>query len=529
MDAVQQAYAALADLNLWMKINASETFSLADLPAMITPRHPVIVDNWSSIKDRLIDSLSDYPNSSELKNQIDAFEKYVTIFRARNDQKINVNQLLNKYFNLFDSMLVNEFPLSPRELKIISDEQTRVSIFNKKDFMDMRQYMVTGSDTIADRMGASDANYNSIYGRSSVPATGSRNLSSISAMNQFRFAITSIEAILANEQILKCIAAIDPFAYARSLTNNPDFDIGSYNSGRLVRLNYGESLQTLSRRTLGNEDKWYDIAIANGLKSPFIDEIGQAIPLISNASGNQLNIASVFGTQQTIDLFYVNQIVMIQSDVEKIPDQRVITSIRVVPISGELVIELNGLSNLDKYKNNENAYVRVYKKNTINSGIYILIPSTESVPQVTSKELPWFMTSKSEDEKRAGIDLALDDSGDLIFTSTGDVQLAYGLDNAIQVLKIMLATVQGSLRRHPEFGIAAVIGQRNPDVGRTRTLIGESISSLVLSDTRFDRLDSLSVEYSSSTGMAGYMVRLGVVLAGGGSSVVPISFSIPAP
>jgi hypothetical protein len=348
-------------------------------------------------------------------------------------------------------------------------------------------------------------------------------------MNQFRFAITSIEAILANEQILKDTAAIDPFAYARSLSNNPDFNIGSYSSGRLVRLNYGESLQTLSRRTLGNEDQWYDIAIANGLKSPFIDEVGQAIPLISNASGNQLNIASTFGTQQTVDLFYVNQIVMIQSDVEKIPDQRVITSIRVVPISGELVIELNGLSNLDKYKKSENAYIRVYKKNTINSGIYILIPSTESVPQVTSKELPWFMTSKSEDEKRAGIDFALDDNGDLIFTSTGDIQLAYGLDNAIQVLKIMLATVQGSLRRHPEFGITDIIGQRNPDIGRTRTAIGESISSLVLSDTRFDRLDSLSVEYSSSTGMAGYMVKLGVVLAGGGSSVVPISFSIPAP
>lgn len=529
MDAIQQAYAALADLNLWMKINASEAFSLADVPSLITSRHPVIVDNWTNIKDRLIESLSDYPNSSELKNQIDAFDEYIAIFRTRNDQKIDVNQLLSKYFNLFDSMLMDEFPLSPRELKTLGEEQKRISILNKKDFTEMREHIVAGSDTIADRMGASDPDYNNIFKRSSVPATGTRNLSSISALSQFRLAITSIEAILANEQILKEDSALDPFAYARSLANNPNFDIGTYNSGRLVRLNYGESLQTLSRRTLGNEDRWYDIAIANGLKSPFIDEIGQAIPLISNASGNQLNIASVFGTQQTVDLFYVNQIITIQSDIEKIPDQRVITSIRIVPISGELVIELNGLSNLDKYKRDENAHIRVYKKNTINSGNYILIPSTESMPQVTSKELPWFMTSKSEDEKRAGIDLALDDSGDLIFTSTGDIQLAYGLDNAIQVLKIMLATVQGTLRRHPEFGIAAVIGQQNPDIGRTRTIIGESISSLVLSDTRFDRLDSLSVEYSNSTGMTGYNIRLGVVLAGGGNSVVPISFSIPAP
>ena len=529
MDALQQAYSALADLNLWMKLNASETFSLADVPALIAPKHQAIVDNWANIRDRLVDSLDNYPNSADLKKQIDEFDDYVSIFRTRVNQKIDTNQLLSKYFNLFDTLLTADFPLTPRELKTLSDEQSRVDAFNKKDFVNIRAKILAGSDFISDNIGATDADYNRIYERSPIASSSTRSLIAISAMFQFRFALSSIEAILANEQILKSTAILDPFAYARSLTNNPDFNIGSYNSGRLVRLNYGESLQTLSLRILGSEDGWYDIAIANGLHSPYIDEIGQAVPLISNAIRNQINIASTFGSQVTKDLFYINQIVLMQSDVENVPDQRIVTSIKVTPISGELVIELNGLSNLDKYKKADNAYIRVYEKNTINSGSYILIPSTETVPTASSKELPWFMQSKPEDEKRAGIDLALDDMGDLIFTPTGDVQMAYGLDNAVQALKIMLATVQGTLRRYPDFGIVDVIGKKNPDISSTRAKIGQSISSLVLSDSRFDRLDSLSVEYTNSTGMNGFMIKLGVVLAGGGNSVVPISFSIPAP
>ena len=49
-----------------------------------------------------------------------------------------------------------------------------------------------------------------------------------------------------------------------------DIDIDDYKSGIMVRLNFGEDLQALAARTLGNPDKWIDIAIANGLKAQFL-------------------------------------------------------------------------------------------------------------------------------------------------------------------------------------------------------------------------------------------------------------------
>ncbi len=528
MDGIQKAYSSLSDLFLWTKVESSDSLSLADVPAVISSVHPFIIDNWHSIKENILISSSEAINASDISKEAKMFDEYVKVFQTRPSQKINVNSLLAKYFNLLSEMLVNDYSLSPRDIDTVSSEQDRVSSFNKKDFIQMRENLIIGADLIADRIGGGDDSYNEIYGRSSIAISQTKDIAAISSIYQFRTAIKLIESVLANEQVLKSDSLLDPFAYARQLSNNPNFDVGSYTSGKLVKLNYGESLQTLALRTMGSEDRWYDIAIANGLKSPYIDEVGYAVPMLSNASGNQINIAAMFGSKFTKDMFFVNQIIILQSDIESLPDQRIITAIKVVPISGDLVIEVDGASNLDKYTTLDNAYVRVYEKYTVNSSLYVLIPGDEPVTS-SPKETPWFLKSSAEDEKRAGIDLGLSDSGDLLFTSTGDIQMSYGVDNAIQCLKIMMSTVQGSLRRHPDFGIIETIGKQNSDVTKIRSSIAESVATLILNDGRFDRLDYLTVEYSNDSGMSGYMIKLGVVLSGGGNNVIPISFSIPAP
>jgi hypothetical protein len=396
----------------------------------------------------------------------------------------------------------------------------------------MRNLLVAGRDAVADSIGATDETYNDIYNRSALPQLLNKSISEISISYNFQEGIFAIDAILANETVLNSTAYLDPFAFTRANANNPEIDINTYSSGRLAKLNYRESLQTLASRTMGDETRWLEIAIANGLKPPYIDEVGTKISLISNARGDTVNIAATdsFAVSNKEKL-YINQIVILQSDIESIPDQRVVVSIKEIPISGELAIQLSGERDLDKYKSSDNAYIRVFKPNTINSNFYVLIPSTEEPVSGLNKPVPWFLRSKGQDEKNAGVDLMLKDDGDLFLGDAGDLKLSYGADNALQALKILMSTPLGALNQHPEYGIPETVGTKNVDPEGLKSTIAENISRKVTSDPRFDRLEYLTVEYLSkgSSGPAGYMVSVGVVLAGGAGNVIPISFSVNVP
>src|SRR5690606_28666811 len=142
-----------------------------------------------------------------------------------------------------------------------------------------------------------------------------------------------------------------PFALARLNANNPEVKIGQYSSGFLTRIHYGEDLQSLATRFLKDPEKWIDIAIANGLRSPYIDEEGEEVFLIANGFKNQINVKAVDANK-----LYINQPVFIQSKTIPFPDQRLITAIKEVPVSGEIVITLNGDANLEKYTLEDKAY-----------------------------------------------------------------------------------------------------------------------------------------------------------------------------
>ena len=194
-------------------------------------------------------------------------------------------------------------------------------------------------------------------------------------------------------------------------------------------------------------------------------------------------------------------------------------------------MQLNGLHDLDKYKPSENAKIRIYQKNTINSNFFVLIPNGSPIPPGLNVPTPWFLRSKSQDEKNAGVDLLLTDSGDLTFTSSGDMKLSYGVENAIQAVKLLMSTTQGEISRHSDYGIVNVVGDLNSKPEVVRQNLTDSIARQILSDSRFSRLDHLTVEYLSkdSKGPMALKVSLGVVLSGGGDSVIPISFGINIP
>ena len=368
---------SVADLNLWYKIRSNEGLTLTDLPEIIRLRWNYFRDNWEFIKQDYTDAIETYSDPDQLKLHIETFSDFIASQRISTNSRnpFDDGDTLFRFFSIFDNTLVNNVNLTYEENLTLDAKLVRIEGFTRGDFLAIRTLIEAERDTLADKANATDDDYNRVFGRS--PQAGRVDIKNkdINKMYELQEAIKTVNFILANAFSLDT-AAVDPFALARENANNPDIEIGDYASGSLIKLNYGEDLQALAKRTLGDPDRWIDIAIANGLKPPYIDEVGEKLLLISTASGNQINIAGIdTNNELNIDKLSVGQLILLQSDVETFPEQRNILNITQVPISGELIIELGGEADLDRYKLAENAHIRIFKQSTINSSFFIFIPA----------------------------------------------------------------------------------------------------------------------------------------------------------
>lgn len=527
----ENALDAENSLSLWYKLKNNEALSLADVPEIIRLRWNYFRDNWEFVKESYIDAIEDYSDPDKFRAEIEVFTEFVELQRTSGSNKnpFDNEDILFRFFTVFDNTLVNSVNLTFEEQTTVDNKVNKTNLFTRGNFLAIRQSFQDERDALADRASATDADYNRIFNRSPQVARVDIKNKDINKMHELQESIKAVDFILANAFSLDT-SAIDPFALARANANNPDIDIDSYNSGFLVKMNYREDLQALAARTLGDPDKWIDIAIANGLKPPYIDEIGEKISLISNASGSQINIAGIdTNNELNIDKLSIGQIILLQSDTQSFPEQRAILNINEIPISGEIIIELDGEPDLDKYKLSENASIRVFKQNTVNSSFFILIPSTDEIDdEIAADTVPWFLAASDVVERRQKIDLNIDDNGELNFDSTGDLQLSYGLQNSIQAVKLKLSVEEGELRRHPEYGLVPLAGKTNNDVGLMREALIDSITSNIAADERFSRVERLDIRYSSpknGTTAVGFQVILVVRLADSGQ-LVPITFSV---
>ena len=129
-------------------------------------------------------------------------------------------------------------------------------------------------------------------------------------------------------------------------------------------------------------------------------------------------------------------------------------------------------------------------------------------------------------DKQTKIDLLLTNVGDLNFTSSGDLQMSYGLENAVQAIKLMLETERGAIARHREYGLVNVVGLKSNNVAQAKEAITRSIVSQVGNDPRFERVEQIIVQYvNDETIQNGFLVHLQVRLSGS-VTVVPITFSV---
>ena len=521
---------ALSQLDLWYRVNADEDLYLSDITELIRFRWEYFKNNWEFINKDYVRKISTYADPKLLKTQIANFTNFIDSQRNNKTNKnpFDNSEIIPRFFTIFDTTRINSVTLTYEEKQIVDNKKREVISYTRGDFLSIRIQLQKERDQISDKVGATDVDYNRVFDRSPLATRVKVNNKDINKMNQIQEAIKSVDFILANSFSLNT-ATIDPFALAKANANNPLIDIKTYSSGSLSKLHYGEDLQALAARTLGDPDKWIDIAITNGLKPPYIDEIGQKIFLICNASNNQISISETdVNNQLNIDKLSIGQVILLQSTSQTFPEQRTIQSIIQVPISGEIIIELAGESNLDRYKLNENAHIRVYKTNTINSSLYIMIPSTRVLDDNIKSDIPWFLQGSDGVDKRQKVDLNLNDDGDLNFNSTGDLQLSYGINNAVQAIKLKMMIEAGELRRHPTYGLNSVQGLANADFVSIKAKLVDSISKMIRADERFSSIDTLDIVYGkdvSSNSPSAININLIVKLTGSGQ-LLPITFSI---
>lgn len=521
---IDEAFLSISKLNLWFKVRDNKDLKLSDIPELIPNRWAYFKTEWNNVRSRYVNMVASYYDQDRFKSDIRNFTLFIDNQSYIGSNPFTDKDVLFRFYSIFDNTSVFDLQLTSDEISTINRNIDHVNRYVRKDFIALKNSIISARNYIADTTSTSDDDYNKIFGRKSIEGLIDLGIKNLNLMAYFQSTIKSIDFILANIFSLDTIY-VDPFALAKINANNPNIDITTYNSGRLVRFNYGENLQDIAGRELGDRDKWIDIAIANGLKPPYIDEIGQKIPLLSNADGNQINISAYTGTIVNIDRLFINQVILIKSNSYPSPEQRMVRNIRQAPISGEIIIELDGAKDLDRYKTSDDAYIRVFKSNTINSSFMILIPSTEDIPDDIKQDTPWFLMGSSESEKRQKVDLMISEAGDLVFTPKDDLQLSFGLENAIQAIKLKMSIEAGEIKRHPEFGINSVAGFSNLDVSSLEEILIKTISDTIKDDPRFDRIERLDVTYTQENMVNSFNVRLAVRLSGS-DSVIPITFNV---
>jgi len=207
--------------------------------------------------------------------------------------------------------------------------------------------------------------------------------------------------------------------------------IRRYKSGRQVTINEGDTLVSLASRYLGDARLWQYIAIANGLKPPFIDNQAN-MPLVSSMSdGSQTSGSATGADEAAFD--------------------------RVLGVGSKIVIPSNTVSSLD---------------------LPILPVLGARLEETTEEQFLGTDTELVGERNLSGSDRVLYDVP--IDTELGsvDVKLVSGMQNLGQVILTRLRVEQGTDLLYQRFG--------------TQRIVGLGMTAVNLENARFRVLESLA-------------------------------------
>lgn len=342
-------------------------------------------------------------------------------------------------------------------------------------------------------LGGSNDTYNRINGissQSSGKQLTTEDIEVLSIFNDMSQAMDSLSVLLENQE--KSISPDNDYAafYAEYATTS-GIDFESSTSKFYVPFQYGATLETMAQLYLENSDRWIEIAAINGLKEPYVDEVGKTVYFIGSGSGTSFTIPFTSN-------LYIGQPIKLSSDTVREEIRKII---KIDAISAvEQIITVDGASNLSRFRIADAPKLLYYQPNTVNSNMLIAIPSKNPVnipgsiqTNPNEEDLTIFnMTAKTDFmllfNKDTTADIALDAS---------DVKLASGMTNLVQAANIKLLTKTGDLMNDPTFGNPIEVGGSVAEFDIKSAMA--SLSNTFAADPRFKNVLSGKISLTGPT------------------------------
>jgi hypothetical protein len=386
----------------------------------------------------------------------------------------------------------------------INKELERVSQFRPADYARMRDTIVETAVSISDTVGAGNAQFNNTYDNPPSLTTRTPNLEDFSVL----FAINDIIGALNELAAVPDVATNSTMDYVAGIAAQSGIAFQAPTSKYAVPFPYDSTLEQLSARYLQDPDRWIEIAVLNGLREPYIDEVGFDVPLIASGGLSEIVVADATDLR-------ISQAVWIQSAFVNREKRHILNINEVAP--GNIVITLDGKADLDRYKVAAHSYIHAFLPDTVNSQQLIYIPS--DIPIADNSELAKIPGLDAFDDllEVGGVDMLLTTQNDLAVTNDGDCRLAYGMSALIQRAKIALGTPQGTLMRHPTFGLPIKVGQSIADLDINS--LASACKQVFAADPAFDGVSTVSIAVQGPT----VAINLGLYVKG---QDLPISLSI---
>jgi nucleoid-associated protein YgaU len=407
------------------------------------------------------------------------------------DPKKDLLEVLNKLGDLKNQIGIEDYPKEAQEA-LIKEQTEAANTSSREKVKALLQRAVEIRDKFNDSILYNDETYDFVFDltstNSSVEAINDTD-SQFELMNAFTESILAIEAILGSDKFFDSLSKIYNRDDSKSHATSVGEGVFSFPSDRAnvkeAIVPIGSTLVDIALAEFGDASRWTELAELNGLKYPYIDltgESGEKIKYsVKSANYNnptQIQLLDVgfkyiipespaaagawVGKEKRV-AEYLGGTVSSASNWKFIyPDDKLILK----------VLDSNKLLKFSEGAWSETTLDSVQSKSVLKPGDIIKIPTTSPTSIVNTSKAPkdnTVTTGLSASEKALGVDLKINESGDLILGANGDLELASGTTNGAQSILLKLAYEKGELISHPELGLDLAVGEKITDLAAIRT------------------------------------------------------------